>query len=154
MSATKLKEYLNREGVRYESMTHAVAYTAPEVAASAHIKGRDFAKTVMVKADDALVMIVVPANRKLALDELGEILEADEVRLAHEDEFRHMFPDCETGAMPPFGNLYDVPVYVAQSLADEPRIAFNAGTHRDVVRMAFADYANLAMPKVLGVATF
>jgi Ala-tRNA(Pro) deacylase len=152
MSVTKLKQYLDREGVRYDWMTHAAAYTAPETAESAHISGNDFAKTVMVIADDELAMVVVPANRKLALEALRELLEAEDVRLAREDEFRHVFPDCETGAMPPFGNLYDVPVYVAHRFADEPRFAFNAGTHRNIIRMSFADYANLAMPKVLEVA--
>lgn len=153
MTVTLLKEYLDRAGVKYSTITHPVAFTAREVAASAHVVGRDFAKTVIVKIDGVLAMIVLPASRRLLLADLREMLGTDDVRLATETEFRDAFPDCEIGAMPPFGNLYGMRVYIAASLTDEPTIAFNAGTHTDVIQLPYADYQRLVHPHILDFVT-
>ncbi len=153
MPATKLKEFLNSHGVKYRMIEHSPAYTAPETAALAHVSGRDFAKTVIVETGGEMAMVVLPANRKIVLSDLREMLGDPDFRLATEDEFIAQFPDCELGAMPPFGNLYGLPVYVAQSLAEEPEITFNAGTHREVITMSFADFEDLVQPRVLDFAT-
>jgi Ala-tRNA(Pro) deacylase len=134
-------------------MRHSPAFTAAEVASSAHVTGRDFAKTLVVKIGNDLAMVVLPANRRLVLDDLREMLESPQVQLATEAEFRSRFPDCELGAMPPFGNLYDMPVYVSSSLSDEPEIAFNAGTHTEVVKMAYSDFERLVDPTILDFIT-
>jgi len=153
MPATKLKAFFDSRGIRYVSIMHSRAFTASEVAESAHVKGRDFAKTVIVKIDGAMAMVVLPANRRIVLHDLRELLANDHVRLATEDEFRSAFPDCELGAMPPFGNLYAMPVYVAASLADDPEIAFNAGTHSEVIKMSYADFDELVRPTVIDFVT-
>jgi len=153
MPATALKEYLDSHGIRYVSIRHSLAYTAQEVAASAHVLGRDFAKTIIVSSDEGLAMVVLPASRRLVLADLREMLIADHVRLASEAEFKAVFPDCELGAMPPFGNLYGMPVYVAASLAEEPEIAFNAGTHTEVIKLAYEDFDRLVQPTVLDFVT-
>ncbi len=105
MPVRKLKEFLDQQGVKYISISHSPAYTAQEVAQSAHITGRDFAKTVIVELDGKMAMAVLPANRKIVLQDLREVTGSDEVKFASEERFRESFPDCETGAMPPFGNL-------------------------------------------------
>ena len=153
MPATALKEYLDSHGIRYISIRHSLAYTAQEVAASAHVLGRDFAKTVIVTSDEGLAMVVLPASRRLVLSDLREMMITDHVRLASEAEFKAAFPDCELGAMPPFGNLYGMPVYVAASLAEEPEIAFNAGTHTEVIKLAYEDFDRLVKPTVLDFVT-
>ena len=153
MPATQLKEFLNSRGVKYVTIQHSPAYTAPEVAASAHVAGRDFAKTVIVRIDGVLSMVVLPANRRLVLADLREMLEVDRVKLATEEEFKAAFPDCAVGAMPPFGNLYGMPVYVASSLAGEPKIAFNACSHTELIEMAYEDFAELVKPKALDFVT-
>ena len=153
MPAIALKEYLDSHGIRYVSIRHSLAYTAQEVAASAHVLGRDFAKTIIVSSDEGLAMVVLPASRRLVLADLREMLSADHVRLASEAEFKAVFPDCELGAMPPFGNLYGMPVYVAASLAEEPEIAFNAGTHTEVIKLAYEDFDRLVQPTVLDFVT-
>ena len=137
MPARTLKKYLDDHGVKYVRIEHSLAYTAPEVAASANVSGSHFAKTIIVKLDRDMAMLVLPANRKVVLSELREMMLSDKVELASESEFQARFPDCELGAMPPFGNLYGLPVYVAKCLADEDEIAFNAGTHREVITMPF-----------------
>jgi Ala-tRNA(Pro) deacylase len=153
MPATKLKEFLDSRGIKYVSIKHSPAFSAAEVAASTHTAGRDFAKTVVVKIDGALAMIVLPANRRLVLAELREALETDRVKLAAEDEIKHPFPDCELGAMPPFGNLYGMPVFVASSLAEEPEIAFNACSHTEIIKLGYADFAAVVKPQVIDFGT-
>jgi Ala-tRNA(Pro) deacylase len=153
MPVTKLKAFLDSRGVRYISIQHSKAFGASEVAESVHVKTRDFAKTVIVKIDKAMAMVVLPANRRIELHDLGEWLACGHVRLATEAEFKDAFPGCELGAMPPFGNLYDLPVYVAASLADEKEIAFNAGTHTEVIKMAYEDFEQLVQPLVLDFVT-
>lgn len=149
MPANKVKGFLDSRGVKYVTIRHSPAFTAAEVAASAHVAGCDFAKTVMMWVGGRLAMVVLPANRRIVLHDLREMLESPEARLATESEFRDLFPDCEVGAMPPFGNLYGLPVYLSASLAAEPEIAFNAGTHTEVIRMAYDDFESLVKPMVL-----
>lgn len=153
MPANKVRAFLDSRGVKYVTIRHSPAFTAAEVAASAHVAGRDFAKTVMVWIGGHLAMVVLPASRRIVLHDLRELLESPEARLATEAEFRDDFPDCELGAMPPFGNLYGLPVYVAASLAAEPEIAFNAGSHTEIIKMAYADFEDLVKPTVLEFIT-
>ncbi len=153
MPARRLKELLDKEKVKYVCIGHSPAYTAQEVAASAHIPGWEVAKVVMVKVDGAMAMAVLPANRKVVPQDLREMLGAERVELATEAEFRDKFPDCEIGAMPPFGNLYGMAVYVAPGLAADEEIAFNAGTHTEVIKMPYRDFERLVKPKVLSFST-
>ena len=153
MPANKVRAFLDSRGVKYVTIRHSPAVTAAEVAASAHVAGRDFAKTVIVWIGGHLAMVVLPASRRIVLHDLRELLESPEARLATEAEFRDEFPDCELGAMPPFGNLYQLPVYVAASLAAEKEIAFNAGSHTEIIKMAYADFENLVKPTVLEFIT-
>jgi len=149
MALAPLREFLDENDVRYVIITHSLAYTAQEVAASAHISGKELAKTVIVKVDGKMVMAVLPASDKIDFGSLQEALGASEVELAHEEDFADMFPDCEVGAMPPFGNLYDMEVLVASTLAEDEEVAFNAGTHRELIRMAYRDYEKLVQPRMV-----
>lgn len=153
MPIRKLTEFLDENEVKYVTLSHSRAYTAQEVAASAHVPGEELAKTVMVKLDGKMAMAVLPASYQVDFDQLGEATGADEVELAGEDEFRNLFPDCEVGAMPPFGNLYDMPVYVAEKLSEDEEIAFNAGTHTELMRLAYDDFERLVEPTVLRFST-
>ncbi len=153
MPAKTLKAFLNKQGVKYVSIQHSTAFTASEIAASAHVSGRDFAKTVMVMIENELAMVVLPANRQIVLSELRDMLDTNHVRLASEAEFKDVFPDCEIGAMPPFGHLYKMKTYVTANLADEAEIAFNAGTHTEVIQMKYLDYEQLVNPIVLDFVT-
>lgn len=148
----KLEDYLREHGVPYSGHHHARAITAQEVAAVEHVPGRMFAKTVMVVADDELVMLVLPAPHHVNPERAAEALDADEVRLAGEDAFERTFPDCEVGAMPPFGNLYGVPVYVDEALTEDEEIVFRAGTHTDTMSVAYADFERLVAPTVVRFA--
>ena len=149
MPARRLKAFLDEKRVRYVTMSHSSAYTAQEIAAATHIPGKALAKTVMVKLDGAMHMTVLPAAYKVDLERLKEAVGASTGELATEAEFKGLFPDCETGAMPPFGNLYGLPVLVAERLAENEEIAFNAGSHTEVVKLAFADFERLVKPAVL-----
>lgn len=148
MPATKLKRFLDEQGIAYQCIEHYPAYTAQETAAEAHIPGREVAKTVMVTLDGELAMVVLPANRMLSLELLERATGARTAEVASEVEFESRFPDCEPGAMPPFGNLYGLRVFVDESLAADEHIAFNAGTHRELVQMGYADFARLVTPTV------
>ena len=149
MPTTKLKEYLKDNRVAYQVIPHAAAYTAKTVAGTAHIPRREMAKTVVVRLDDHLALAVVPANREVNLEALRQAAGADYAELAQEREFKGDFPGCEAGAMPPFGNLYGMAVYVEPHLAEDALIAFNAGTHTEVVRMAYKDFERLAHPRLV-----
>ena len=149
MPVQKLKEFLDANRVKYVSIRHSPAFTAQEIAASAHIPGKELAKTVMVKIDGRMAMAVLPGSYKVDLELLREVTAAENVALATEREFRDMFPGCETGGMPPFGNLYGMDVYVASQLAEDEDIAFNAGSHTELIRMAYAEYERLVQPKVV-----
>jgi Ala-tRNA(Pro) deacylase len=149
MACAKLQEYLDEHRVRYVSIKHSPAFTAQELAAAAHIPGKDVAKTVVVKLDGVMAMVVLPAPEMIRLNHLKVETGVDLVELASEQEFKGRFPDCEVGAMPPFGNLYDMRTLVAESLTDDQEIAFNAGTHTELIRMAYADYEDLVRPEVV-----
>jgi len=148
MPVRKLKEFLDGKKVKYVVISHSPAYTAMEVAQSVHIPGKDIAKVVMVLLDDKVAMAVIPALRKVDIERLRLTAESNEARLATEGEFKRLFPECETGAMPPFGNLYGMDVYVSEELAAEDQIAFNAGSHTEVMKLAYGDFARLAQPRV------
>jgi Ala-tRNA(Pro) deacylase len=146
MPVRKLKNYLDENKVRYVTIAHSPAYTAQEIAASAHIRGNELAKTVMIVIDGRMAMAVVPATCKVDLDLLKRAVGAGKLELASEEEFKDMFPDCDVGAMPPFGNLYGMEVYADNRLAKDKEIAFNAGNHTELVKMSYDDYRNLATP--------
>jgi len=123
------------------------------VAAAQRVPGRQVVKVVIVLADAKAVMLAQPANSRIDFAKLKDVLGAQEVRLARENEFSDLFPDCDTGAMPPFGNLYDVPIYVDRALSEDTEIVFQAGTHRETMRITYQDYARLARPTVADFAT-
>lgn len=143
----RLEAYLREKQVPFEIRHHPRAITAQEVAASEHVPGKMLAKTVMVLADGKMVMLALPAPYQVDVDKAGKVLGV-EVRLAHEEEFENTFPDCEVGAMPPFGNLYEVPVYVEVALAEDETIVFRAGTHTDTMSVSYADFEKLVEPTI------
>jgi Ala-tRNA(Pro) deacylase len=149
MPAEQLRNYLDSQQVKYVSIRHSKAYTAQEVAASAHISGREMAKTVIVRLGEQLAMCVLPANEKIDLEALKKASGAKMAALADEHEFAQLFPDCEIGAMPPFGNLYKMPVYVWKDFSEDEEIAFNAGSHTELFRMAYRDFARLVNPTIV-----
>ncbi len=148
----ELEAHLRENKVPFQLQHHAVAYTAQEVAAAEHVPGRMLAKVVMVMADGKLAMLVLPAPARVDLEKAAAVLGAKEARLAREEEFADRFPGCEVGAMPPFGGLYDLPVYADKSLAEDETIVFEAGTHTDTMSMKYGDYERLANPNVAEVA--
>ncbi|MGD2039211.1 MAG: YbaK/EbsC family protein [Anaerolineae bacterium] len=144
----RLESYLRENGAGFEVMTHGQAFTMQEVAAMLHVPGEQVAKVVMVKADEGIAMLVLPAPHRMNVDKVCTVLGVEQAYLAKEKEFADLFPDCATGAMPPFGNLYGVPVYVDQTLAEQDDIVFRIGTHRETMKMAYADFARLVKPTV------
>jgi Ala-tRNA(Pro) deacylase len=152
MPVRKLREFLDANGVKYISISHSPAFTAQEIAASAHIPGKELAKTVMVRIGDDLAMAVLPASHHVDFEQLKAVSGAARVRLASEQEFEDRFPGCELGAMPPFGNLYGMEVYVAQDLADDDEIAFNAGSHTELIKLSYKDFEELVKPRVMRFA--
>jgi len=147
MPVAKLKEFLDSHRVKYVTIIHSPAYTSQEIAHSAHISGWELAKTVVVKMDGKFAMVVVPAPEKIDLELVMEAAGASKVSLATEEEFQGLFPECELGAMPPFGHLYGLPVFAAEDLARDEMIAFNAGSHSELIEMALDDYVRLAQPR-------
>ncbi|TAJ27637.1 MAG: YbaK/EbsC family protein [Nitrospirae bacterium] len=145
----RLKDYLDGQKVPYQVLTHQEAYSAPEIAQVLHVPGKELAKVVMVKVGERFVMTVLPANWKVDLRRLKEVFGASQVRLATEEEFQGLFPDCQVGTMPPFGNLYGLEVYVDQSLTQDEAIVFQAGTHVDAVKLRYQDFAHLVRPTVV-----
>ena len=143
----RIREYLDSKNVPHEWLSHPQAFTAQEVAHSLHISGKRLAKTVVVDADGRLVMVVLPASHRLMMQELKATLEARRLEMLPEGELAKIFPDCDLGAIPPFGNLYGIDVWVDRAIADAGEIVFNAGTHVDAVRMDYGDYADLAKPR-------
>ncbi len=146
--AAKLKECLDHNNVNYDVLTHPQVYTAQDVAAAMHVSGNELAKSVVVKANDRFVLAVLPAPRKVDEERFGKLIGAKEVRMAQESEFVSLFPGCELGAMPPFGNLYGVDVYVDRSLTADEEIVFNAGNHVEAIRMKYKDFERLVSPRV------
>jgi len=149
MAVKKLKELLDQEGVKYVVISHSPAYTAQEIAASAHVPGKELAKTVMVKIDGKMGMAVLPASCQVDFERLKKETGAGKIELASEQEFKDLFSDCDVGAMPPFGNLYSMKVFVASNLTEDEEIVFNAGSHRELMKLAFKDFARLVEPEVL-----
>ncbi|WP_245915709.1 aminoacyl-tRNA deacylase [Mangrovibacterium marinum] len=149
MPLKKLTEFLDRNNIEYIVIRHSLAYNAQRIAATTHIPGKEIAKTVIVNIDGRMAMAVVPASYMVNLSLLRDTSGARKVSLASEMEFKDRFPNCEVGAMPPFGNLYDMEVYVAESLIDDEEIYFNAGTHTELIRMFYADFERLVEPVVL-----
>jgi Ala-tRNA(Pro) deacylase len=131
MPVKKLKEYLENQGVKYVTINHVMAYTAQQIASTTHIKGKELAKTVMVKIDGKMAMVVLPASFKVDLELV-----------------KSMFPECDPGAMPPFGNLYGMDVYMEEKLVEDEEIAFNAGSHLELIKMAYKDFARLVKPRI------
>lgn len=149
MPAQVIKEFLDQNDVKYVSIKHSKAYTAQEIAASAHIHGKKIAKTVILKVDGKLIFAVLPASYKVDFELLKEALGSDDIRLANEQEFKDKCPGCEVGAMPPMGNLFGMETYVAASLVEDEEIAFNAGNHTELIRMRYVDFENIVKPKIL-----
>jgi Ala-tRNA(Pro) deacylase len=152
MPIQKLRPFLDEHQVKYIVISHSKAYTSQGVAASAHISGNELAKTVMLKKDGELCMAVLPASKQVNLAAFAKLTNSRDVSLASERDFKDRFPDCEVGAMPPFGNLYDLPVYADPSLALDKEIAFNAGSHLELVKLAYSDFARLVEPTILDFA--
>ncbi|EKD70259.1 MAG: hypothetical protein ACD_46C00583G0002 [uncultured bacterium] len=151
MPVKKLKEFLDSHKVKYVSMAHSPAFTSQEIAAAAHVSGKQLAKTVIIKVDGHLAMAVVPANDQVNFAKLREVTGDSSVDLAAESEFKDKFPGCEVGAMPPFGNLYDMPVYVSSQLSHQDHIIFNAGSHSELMQLAYPEFERLVKPKVVGI---
>lgn len=149
----RLQSYLDDRGIKYVRIEHSPAYTMQEVAASAHLPGGRMAKTVIVELDGQLAMAVLPANRKIILQDLKNVTGSEKVKFAPELEFKREFPDCDAGAIPPFGNLYNMDVYMAEALAQNEDIAFNAGSHTEIIKMAYADFERLVQPRIVMFTT-
>jgi Ala-tRNA(Pro) deacylase len=149
MPAKKLKEFLDKHDIKYTTIRHSQAFTAQEIAHSAHISGKDLAKTVIVRVDGQLAMVVLPASDQIVFSFLKDVTGAKDVELATEQEFRDQFPGCEPGAMPPFGNLFGMDVFVSENLTENDSIAFNAGSHTELVRMSYEDFEKLVDPKIV-----
>ncbi|HWR17392.1 MAG TPA: YbaK/EbsC family protein [Terriglobales bacterium] len=148
MRASRVKEFLDTNHIYYSTIVHPTSYTAQGTAAYAHVSGNEMAKTVMVKLDTQLAMAVLPASCQLDLAAMKRLSGAKSVCLAAETDFEMRFPDCDLGAMPPFGNLYGVPVYVEERLAEDKEISFNAGTHNELARMKYEDFERVVNPIV------
>ena len=149
MPITRLKHCLDEHKIKYVTIRHSPAYTAPEIAESAHVRGKELAKTVMVMIDGKMAMAIMPSSDKVDLSLLKQAAGASKTRLAREDEFKDKFPACELGAMPPFGNLYGMEVFAAEALAVNEEIVFNAGSHTELIRMAYKDFEKLVQPRLV-----
>lgn len=152
MALASLMEHLTTRNIAFILISHSPTITAQGIAGLTHISGKELAKTVIVKLDGKLTMAVLPAKYHVDLMLLRKNAKAKTASIAAEDEFRDAFPDCETGAMPPFGNLYNMPVFAEESLENDTEIAFNAGTHRELIRMSWADYKRLVNPTIVRFA--
>jgi Ala-tRNA(Pro) deacylase len=144
----KLKDYLEKNQVRYEVGIHEMLYTAQEIAATMHVPGKEWAKVVMVKADGKMTMLVLPASYRIDTKKLKKVLNCKRLGISKEKNFEDLFPDCEVGAMPPFGNLYHLEVWVDQVLTEDEFIVFQAGSHVETLKIKYSDYARLVNPKV------
>ena len=153
MPAKRLKEFLDSHKVKYVTVAHSTAYTAQEIASLAQIRGNEFAKAVIVRIDGVMVMAVLPASYHVDLPLLKAAAKGKKIALASEADFRDRFLECEIGAMPPFGQLYGMPVFVDESLTIDKEIAFNAGTHHELIRLSYEDFARLAQPEVAKFST-
>ncbi len=152
MPTKKLKEFLDTNRIKYVSISHSSAYTAMEIAALAHVPGKDLAKTVMIKINGHMAMVVLPATHMIKMELLKKVVGNENLRLATEQEFKDRFPDCEVGAMPPFGNLYSMEAYASNALKDDEEIVFNAGSHTELIKLSYKDFERLANPKVAEIS--
>jgi Ala-tRNA(Pro) deacylase len=152
MPVQRLQEFLDEHQVKYIVISHSRAFTTQEIAAATHIPGKELAKSVIVDIDGEMAMAVVPGSQKVDLYLLRDLVGAQRVTLAKESAFKDRFPECELGAMPPFGNLYGMPVYVADSVTEDEEIAFNAGSHTQLVKMSYRDFERLVQPRVMHFA--
>jgi Ala-tRNA(Pro) deacylase len=146
MRASRVKEFLDTNHIFYSTIVHPTSYTAQGTAAYAHVPGNELAKTVVVRVDAQLAMAVLPASSQLDLAAFKKLTNAKSVSLAAEPDFEIRFPDCDLGAMPPFGNLYGIPVYVEERLTEDDEIAFNAGSHNELLRMKYEDFERVVNP--------
>lgn len=146
---TKLKDVLDQAKISYEIYNHPAAYTAQETAQCQHVSGKEMAKVVILKTGESFVMAVVPANKMVSLRKVRDLLGLKEVTVAGEDEFVSIFPGCEIGAMPPFGSLFGLPVYVDPALEKQEEIFFNAGNHQQTVRLRYTDFKKLVGPIIV-----
>jgi Ala-tRNA(Pro) deacylase len=146
--AAKLKSFLDESKVRYHVLKHHEKFTSPEIAQALHVPGQLLAKVVMLKAKDELLMAVLPANLHVDLDKFAMLADVKACAIATEDQFRDSFPDCEVGAMPPFGNLYGIPVYVDRSLTKDDEIVFEAGNHHEAIKLDYEDFERTVKPKI------
>lgn len=148
MPAEKLKKFLDENDIKYVNIKHSPAVTSSEIAESAHIPGKELAKTVIIDINGEMAMAVLPSSFNVNFQSLEEVTGATRISLASESDFTNMFPDCEVGAMPPFGNLYNMDVFVDKSLSEDDEIVFNAGSHRDLIKMKYSDYERLVKPRI------
>jgi Ala-tRNA(Pro) deacylase len=148
MMMKRLAEFLDANGVHYSLISHPPSFTAQDTAHTAHISGKELAKTVVVWMDGEMVLVVLPASHMINFTQLREFSKSENIELATEGEFKNRFPECEVGAMPPFGNLFGMRVFVASPLAEDMEIAFNAGSHRELVKMTYKDFERLVKPAV------
>ena len=149
MPLKKIRNFLDEQNIKYVVIIHSPTYTAQEIAASAHIPGKELAKTVMIKVDGRMTMAVLPASYTVDFLLIKKAAAAKNVELASEEEFKYLFPECEIGAMPPFGNLYNIDVLVSKTLAEDENISFNAGSHKELIKLAYKDFEKLVRPKVI-----
>ncbi len=152
MPIDRLKTFLDENDVKYVTISHSRAYTAQQIAAAAHVPGKEMAKTVMVKVGGEMAMVVLPAPDQVSMDRVRGVTGTEDVELASEDEFSALFPSCEVGAMPPFGNLWDMTVFVDERLRENEHIAFNAGSHTELVKLPYGDFERLVQPVVAMVS--
>jgi Ala-tRNA(Pro) deacylase len=153
MPVERLRKFLEENHVKYVTVSHSPAFTAQEIAASAHVPGKELAKTVMVKLDGTMAMVVLPAPEKVSANRLREVTGAKEVELASESDFAELFPKCEVGAMPPFGNLWGMHVFADQHLREDEHISFNAGSHTELVKLSYTDFERLVEPTIASLCT-
>ncbi len=149
MPMKTFQKFLDAQHIKYVAINHSAAYTAQEIAASARIPGKELAKTVIVKVNGEMAMAVLPACYKIDFDRLKEAAAVNKVELASEEEFKDKFSECEVGAMPPFGNLYGMDVFVADTLAEDEEIAFNCGSHTELIQMSYKDFEATVKPKIV-----
>ena len=153
----RIRDFLDSQNIPFETLHHSQAFTGQEIAHSLHISGQKCVKAVAVAADGKTVLAVIPASHRLNLEELRATLEVSQLEMLHERELVGLFPDCDLGAVPPFGNLYGIEVWVDRAVADAEEILFCAGTHEDCIRMRYSDFSRVALPRLgrfseLGVA--
>ncbi len=153
MALSRLEQFLTSNQVDYNRIIHRTSYSAQRIAASAHVSGHAFAKSVILLAGNSFVMAVIPASSQIDFERLKRGIKVSELRLATEREFKGLFQDCELGAMPPFGNIYNMDVIIAEPLTHKTLITFNAGTHSEMIQMSYTDFHRLVRPKVLNFTT-